>query len=77
MAVKTITIDVEAYEILSRHKGRGQSFSQVIKQRLGRRMTAKELLAHARRARLSDKTLDRIDAQVRARRHDKARPVKL
>lgn len=77
MAVKTITIDMEAYEILSRHKGAGQSFSQVIKERLGRRMTGKDLLAIATRAGLSEKTLDAIDAQVRARRGEKARRVKL
>jgi predicted CopG family antitoxin len=77
MAVKTITIDMKAYEILSRHKGAGQSFSQVIKERLGRRMTGKDLLAIATRAGLSEKTLDAIDAQVRARRGEKARRVKL
>jgi predicted CopG family antitoxin len=77
MAVKTITIDMEAYEILSRHKGAGQSFSQVIKERLGRRMTGKDLLAIATRAGLSEQTLDAIDAQVRARRGEKARRVKL
>jgi hypothetical protein len=52
-----------------------ESFLWVIKQRLGRRMTAKELLTHVQSARLSDETLDRIDAQVRAR-PEKARPVK-
>jgi predicted CopG family antitoxin len=77
MAVKTITIDMEAYEILSRNKGAGQSFSQVIKERLGRRMTGKQLLAAAARAHLPEKTLDVIEAQVRARRGQKARRVTL
>jgi len=73
MAVKTITIDIEAYEILSRHKSPGQSFSQVIKQRLGRRMTGKDLRAAISRTRLSADILDAIDAQVRARRTQRAR----
>ncbi len=67
MPVKTITIDLEAYEILSRHKRAGQSFSQVIKERLGRRTTGRDLLDAVRRLRLEEETLDAIDAEVRAR----------
>jgi predicted CopG family antitoxin len=77
MAVKTITIDLEAYEILSRHKRAGQSFSQVIKERLGRRTTGHDLLRAVTRLQLSGKTLNAIDAQVRARRRSPARPVTL
>ena len=77
MPVKTITIDIEAYEILSRHKSPGQSFSQVIKQRLGRRMTGKDLRAAISGTRLSADILDAIDAQVRARRTQRARRPRL
>ena len=77
MPVKTITIDIEAYEILSRRKRAGQSFSQVIKERLGRRMTGKDLRALVGRTRVSEKLLDAIDAQVCARRGQRARRVNL
>ncbi|MCK6556014.1 antitoxin VapB family protein [Candidatus Binatia bacterium] len=77
MAVKTITIDVEAYEILSRCKRPGESFSQTIKARLGRRTTGADLRAAITAARLSEDTLNAIDAQVRARRTNRARRVRL
>ncbi len=44
MAVKTITIDMEAYEVLSRFKRDGKSFSQVIKDELGARRTGRDLM---------------------------------
>jgi predicted CopG family antitoxin len=77
MAVKTITIDIEAYGLLSRNKRAGQSFSQVIKAHFGPQPTAGGLLERIRRSRLSDETLDAIEAQVAARRLSPARAVKL
>ena len=67
MPLKAITIDLEAYEILSRHKRAGQSFSQVIKERLGRRKTGRDLLRVLAHLGLAEKTLDAIDTQVHAR----------
>ena len=66
MPVKTITIDLEAYEILSDYKRDGQSFSDVIKERLGRRTTGRDLLRAVAHLRPAGETLDAIDAQVRA-----------
>lgn len=77
MAVKTITIDLEAYEALSRNKGEGQSFSQVIKEHFGRRRTGRDLAALLREVRVSESTLDAIDAVIQERRRDVARPVDL
>ena len=75
MAVKTITIDLEAYALLSRHKREGQSFSQVIKERFGPQPTAGRFLASLRSVRVSEATLDAADAIVRGRRRDPARAV--
>jgi len=43
MGVKTITIDLEAYERLAAEKGRHESFSRVIKRRYRRPTTAANL----------------------------------
>lgn len=77
MAVKTITIDMGAYELLSRHKKPGQSFSQVIKERFGADKTGKALLAGLQGIVLTERTLDEIQRQVARRRGSRARPTKL
>ena len=77
MAVKTITIDIEAYGILARRKRPGQSFSQVIKESLGATRTGSGLRAVVAGLRMSPETLQGIERQVRRRRAHPARPVRL
>lgn len=77
MAVKTITIDLEAYGLLSRRKEEGQSFSQVIKAHFGRQPTVGGFRAILRTVRVHDRTLDAIERQVRARQASPARAAKL
>lgn len=77
MAVKTITIDLEAYDLLSRHKAAGESFSQAIKRHFGPRPTADRFRQLIRTVRLSDEALAHLEAQVRDRRRSPARAVKL
>jgi len=77
MAVKTITIDMPAYGLLSRHKGPGQSFSDVIKAHFGAQPTAKAFLAEVRKTRVSDDALDAMERQLKSRPLDPARAVRL
>ena len=77
MAVKTITIDLEAYETLSRHKRPGQSFSQVIKEKLGSVKTGETFLRAAKRVRISADALDKMDAVVRERKKSPLKHPKL
>ena len=77
MAVRTITIDMEAYEALARHKQPGQSFSQVIKQHFGRLHTGRDLMAAVERAAVSEETLDAVDRLVAERQSSPARPESL
>ena len=68
MAVKTITIDIAAYEALSKRKRANESFSQVIKRILREdRYSAKNLFTHLTVTALSDETLDAVEKQVRLR----------
>ena len=76
MSVKTITIDMDAYTLLSRHKAEGQSFSQVIKVHFGPQPTAGRFLAHVRAIRVGAPALDAMERQVRARKLEPARAVK-
>lgn len=77
MAVKTITIDLEAYEALAAQKEPGQSFSQVIKQHFGRRHTGRDLANLLKTVRFSEATLDAIEEAIEQRRNDPARAVDL
>jgi len=73
MAVKTITIDLEAYDALVKSKKGNESFSQVIKRTFKEeRYTAKHLLENLSRLSLSNETLEQI-GEVR-HRHESEYP---
>lgn len=77
MAVKTITIDLEAYETLARHKKPGQSFSQVIKEQLKRPKTGRDLLAATSAVAISETTLDAVDELIERRSESPASAAEL
>ena len=76
MAVKTITIDIEAYGLLARRKHEGQSFSQVIKEHFVGQPTVAGFRAILRTVRVHGRTLDAMDRQVRAREASPARAAR-
>ena len=65
MAVKTITIDMEAYEILSNDKKENESFSQVIKRHFKNKSNAQNLLNNLNKCTLSEETLSNIDGIIK------------
>lgn len=77
MAVKTITIDLAAYEALARRKRVGESFSDVIKAHFARTAVARDLLVVARRIGLEPGTLEGIDKVVSSRKRSRARTPQL
>jgi predicted CopG family antitoxin len=77
MAVKTITIDLAAYEALARRKRAGESFSDVIKTHFAAGGVGRDLLAAVRRAQVSESTIDGVEAAVILRRRSKAKSPRL
>ena len=73
MAVKTITIDIEAYDALARQKQPGQSFSQVIKAHFGPRKTVAAFRRTLSSTVVSEHTLKAVEGVVRSRRTSVAR----
>ena len=71
MAVKTITIDIDAYDLLARRKREGESFSQVIKRLIRNEGgTASDLLAYIAEVSLSDDALGAADQELSQRDRD-------
>ena len=70
MAVKTITIDMDAYEALRRRKRQGQSFSDVIKEHFTRGTTGAALRIAVQGLQVDETTLDALDGIVRERALD-------
>ena len=71
MAVKTITIDMEAYDLLVKARRGNESFSTVIKTTLAEAgRTADALLHHLDSYRMPDDVLDEMERVVAARADD-------
>ena len=77
MAVKTITIDMEAYTLLASRKRQGQSFSGVIKEHLRGKATAKDLLQLLSSVDVEEETLGHLEEQVTHRKKNPAKAPRL
>jgi predicted CopG family antitoxin len=67
MAVKTITIDMDAYGILASAKQGSESFSRVIKRRFSKPTTGRNLLSHLDEVCLSPSGLKGVEIVLKGR----------
>jgi predicted CopG family antitoxin len=72
MAVKTITIDLEAYEALRRWKRPGQSFSDVVKEHFRGAATGRVLSRILDDIPIDPSTLDAAERMIEQRSTDRA-----
>lgn len=73
MATKTISIDLEAYRVLTSARMKDESFSRVIKRLVRPRVNVSEWLDTVRKNRLAPEALDAIEQAVANRRRPSTR----
>jgi predicted CopG family antitoxin len=71
VAVKTITIDLEAYSLLRKQKRENDSFSDVIKRRFRPKKTIADLLATIEKTSLSGNYLNGVESRLKSARKEK------
>jgi predicted CopG family antitoxin len=73
MAVKTVTLDLEAYDLLAKAKRAGESFSDVVKRRFRPGADPLEVLRAVRKLKFTDADIEATERAVQWSRKQRAR----